>query len=106
MLPIISLPGIRGLQNEPFYYLLSALIFTAALMKNHYCILPEQCCVLSFQSVQKPVPEYCYNIFESSVSPSEIFKKALKIYDNFLLSYTSLSLSVITCLVFIIYILV
>ena len=93
MLPIISLPGIRGLQNEPFYYLLSALIFPAALMKNHYCILPEQCCVLSFQSVQKPVP-------------SEIFKKALKIYDNFLLSYTSLSLSVITCLVFIIYILV
>ena len=39
-LPIISLPGIRGLQNEPFYYLLSALIFPAALMKNHYCILP------------------------------------------------------------------
>jgi len=32
--------------------------------------------------------------------------KALKIYDNSLLSYTSLSLSVITCLVFIIYILV
>ena len=75
MLPIISLPGIRGLQNEPLYYSLSALIFPTALMKNHCCILPEQCCVLSFQSVQKPVPEYCYNIFESSVSPFRNIQK-------------------------------
>jgi hypothetical protein len=59
MLPIISLPGIRGPQNEPFYYLLSALIFPAALMKNHYCILPEH--VVFFLS------NLCKNLFQNTV---------------------------------------
>ena len=49
------------------------------------------------------------DISTSQPAPGEVmdlWNKALKIYDNSLLSYTSLSLSVITCLVFIIYILV